>query len=143
MDISSISGTRYAERAFDPVFYQQQPQRAFPGGTLGPVASSSTPGASPLPGSNWPSEDCVWVSLAQEVAGQEMIHVTEAGQRLLGKMQGIWEVQSWLVRRFQDEQNSMERAAQASRSMTQSAVNTLISLGSKLQVAGSSIDIYA
>jgi len=136
MDLSSISSSRYAQRSFQPVFYQQ-PQYIPVGAGLNP------PGASPIPGSNWPVYNAVWVSQPQEVSSLEKAHVSEIGQRMLGRMAGLWEVQSWAVRRFQAEQNSMERAALASQFMTRNAIDTLISLKIGLTTAGNSIDIYA
>lgn len=136
MDLSSISSSRYAQRSFQPVFYQQ-PQYISAGAALNP------PGTSPIPGSNWPVYNAVWVSQSQEVSSLEKTHVSEIGQRMMGRMAGLWEVQSWAVRRFQAEQNSMERAALASQSMTRNAINTLMSLEGRLTTAGKSIDIYA
>ena len=136
MDLSSLSSTRYVERAFNPVPYRQAPLPE-PGTSINP------PGASPLPGSNWPAENAVWVSQSKEEAALEKIHVSEIGQRMLGKMAAVWEIQSLLVKRLQDEQNSMERAVVASRFLTQNAINSLIALEQSLDVAGRSIDIYA
>jgi hypothetical protein len=136
MDLSSISSSRYAQRAFQPVFYHQ-PQYVPAGAGLNPA------GASPIPGSNWPADNAVWVSQCQEVASLEKAHVSEIGQRMLGRMAGLWEVQSWAIRHFQVEQNSMERAALASQFMTRNAISTLMALESRLTTAGKSIDIYA
>ncbi|HUU29320.1 MAG TPA: hypothetical protein VM123_16075 [archaeon] len=143
MDISSVSASRYTAHTFNPVLYEQPPQRTFHGGTLGPVTSGASFGTSPLPGSNWPSEDTVWIAQSKEASSIEKVHVSEMGQRMLSKMEGLWEVQSWSVRRLQDEQNSLERMTIASRFMTQNAINTMISLKSGLDVAGHRIDIYA
>lgn len=136
MDLSSISSSRYAQRSFQPVFYQQ-PQYIPAGAALNP------PGTSPIPGSNWPAYNAVWVSQPQEVSSLEKAHVSEIGQRMMGRMAGLWEVQSWAVRRFQVEQNSMERAALASQFTTRNAIDTLMSLEGRLTTAGKSIDIYA
>jgi len=136
MDLSSISSSRYAQRSFQPGFYHQ-PQYIPAGAGLNP------PGASPIPGSNWPADNAVWVSQCHEVASLEKAHVSEIGQRMLGRMEGLWEVQAWAVRRLQAEHNSMERAALASQFMTRNAISTLMALESRLTTAGKSIDIYA
>lgn len=136
MDLSSMSSTRYAERAFQPQFYQQ-PHYSAPG------VSPDQPGASPLPGSTWGSDKMVWVAQDQEKASLEKIHVSEAGQRMLGRMAGLWELQTGVVRRFQDEQNSSERAAISSQFMTRNAINALEAVKSRFTVAGGTVDIYA
>ena len=136
MDLSSISSSRYAQRSFQPVFYQQ-PQNVPAGAGLNP------PGAGPIPGSNWPADNTVWVSQSKEASSLEKAHVSEIGQRMLGRTAGLWEVQSWAVRRFEAEQSSMERAALASQFITRNAMSTLMALQSRLTITGQSIDIYA
>jgi len=143
MDITSISPGRYLERSAHSVQYQQAQQLGYPGGAAGPAVVGDAWGAGPLPGSNRPYAGTTWLEQPKEVADLELIHVSEKGLRRLSKLFGMWELQSWAVRRFQDQQNSAERQAAASRFLTRSAVATLTAMSGQLSSVGQSIDIYA
>ncbi len=143
MDFTPVSSTRYADRSFTPALYEQAPQRTFHGGTLGPSASGAASGASPLPGSRWSAEDAVWVEQGREIAGLEREHVSEAAQRLLSRLSGVWEVQSWTVGRLREELDSQQRTALATDFLTRSAINRLMALGAEVRASGSNVDIYA
>jgi hypothetical protein len=144
MDLTSISPSRYTDRAFNPIQYEQSQNVGYPGGGAGgPSALGDTRGVGPLPGSNRLVDSAVWLSERKEVASLDRIHVSEVGQNMLSRAEGLWEVQSWTVRLLQDTQNSLERQTAASQFMTRSAINTLMSLERRIDLAGSAVDIYA
>lgn len=143
MDVSSLSHSRYSERSFNPGQYAQPQQLGYPGGAAGPAVVGDTWAAGPLPGSNYPISNVTWLEQPKEMAALEMIHVSEKGFRRLSKLFGLWELQSWAVRRAQGQQNSEERQAAASRFLTRSAIASLTALTGQLATAGQSIDIYA
>jgi len=143
MDISSLSHSRYSERSFNPVQYTQPQQLGYPGGAAGPAVVGGTWPAGPLPGSNYPVSNVTWLEQPKEMAALEMIHVSEKGFQRFSKLFGMWELQSWAVRRAQDQQNSAERQAEASRFLTRSAIASLTAFTGQLATAGQSIDIYA
>ena len=143
MDITSISPGRYVDRSFHSVQYQQAQQIGYPGGAAGPAVVGDAWGAGPIPGSNRPYASATWLEQPKELADQEMMHVSEKGIRRLSKLFGMWELQSWAVHRFQDQQNTLERQAAASRFQTRSAMATLTAMSGQLSSVGQSIDIYA
>ncbi|MBN2289803.1 MAG: hypothetical protein JXQ83_10765 [Candidatus Glassbacteria bacterium] len=143
MDISSISPGRYPERSFNAVRYDQPRQAGYSGGAAGPSVLGDAWGAGPLPGSNRPAANATWLEQPKEMAELEMIHVSEKGMRRLSKLYGMWELQSWAVKRAQDQQNSAERQAEASRFLTRSAIASMTAMTGRLATAGQSIDIYA
>ena len=132
MDISSISPGRYVDRSFSRLPYEQPQQIGYPGGAAGPTVLGDTWAAGPLPGSNRPTDNVVWLEQPKEMAALEMMHVSEKGFQRYGKLFGLWELQSWAVRRMQDQQSSAERQAEASRFLTRSAVTSLAALSTQL-----------
>ena len=144
MDVTSISPGRYQARLFNRMPYEQPRQAGYQGGAAGPAdVGDASWAAGPMPGANRPESSATWLEQPKEMAALEMIHVSEKGMQRLSKMYGIWELQSWAVNRAQDQLNSDERAAEASRFLAQSAIATLTALSGQLATAGQSIDIYA
>jgi len=136
MDLSSISTARYSEPMAQPL-----PQGLSP---YLPAGSGINPTwASPVPGSNWPADNAVWVSQSQEVASLDRAHISEIGRRMLGRMEGQWEVQSYSVRLYQTEENSAVRYAIAAGFRAHSAMDSLLSMQMSLAGIGRSVDVYA
>lgn len=143
MDISSVGQSRYAERSFHTVPYEQPMQRGYPGGAAGPAVIGNVMGAGPMPGSNRPSDGAVWIEEGREMASLRKMHVSEAGSGILARLEGQWEMQSWQVRRLHAEHNSLERMAEAGAYRLRSAVGDLLALSGRVQTSGRSVDIYA
>lgn len=143
MDISSVGQSRYAERSFHTVPYEQPVQRGYPGGAAGPAVIGNTWAAGPMPGSNRPADSAVWIEEGREKAFLRKLHVSEAGSGLLARLEGQWEMQSWQVRRLHAEHNSLDRMAEAGAHRLRSAVGNLMALTGRVQISGRSVDIYA
>ena len=136
MVLSAISSPTYAI----PQTYSV-PQQHSPYTTYGAALNPS--GASPMPGSSWPSDNAVWVSQSKEVSFLERSHVSDVASRMISRSAGKWEIQAHSVRMLEATQNSMERDALAARVRTRAAVNSLLSLQAKLAGSGVSVDVYA
>ena len=136
MVLSAISSPAYAAPYTLPL-PQQHSQYAVYGAAVNPA------GSSPVPGSNWPADNAVWVAQSSEVSFLERTHVSDVAARMISHSEGKWEIQSHLVRSLQAEQNSLERDALAATVRTRSAVNTLLTLQARLVGTGVSVDVYA
>lgn len=136
MDLSSISASRFVEP-----LAQDVPQAQSPYQTAGSAFNPS--GSSPVPGSNWPTDRSVWVAESNEVAYLDRAHISEIGRRMMGRMEGQWEIQSHTVRLFMIEENSAMRNALDASFKTRSAVESLLALQVGLAGTGTSVDVYA